>query len=256
LKTKTRKQRERERLKQNKERLAFLGTLASGLAHEIRTPLNAMKLNAELMAEDARHLPEEIRGNFEKRIDRVVNECSGLQKILDSFLIYARPPQIDAIPTGLNVFLHETVELLRPECLQQSIEIIERFEDNLFPVAVDQRQLNQVIMNLIINARDAIGEQGTITVSTRSLENEVEVAVEDNGGGIPEGEEEKIFDIFYTTKEKGTGLGLAIARRIINEHNGTLVVENSPGKGARFVIHLPRPIILSYEEDRKKQKPK
>jgi signal transduction histidine kinase len=114
---------------------------------------------------------------------------------------------------------------------------------------LDRQQFAQVIRNLLSNAREAIGEQGTITVRTGQDKESVEISVSDNGGGVPEKEEEHIFKVFHTTKESGAGLGLSIARRIVEEHGGRIGLDNRPGVGATFWIRLPKQKILTTGED-------
>lgn len=105
-----------------------------------------------------------------------------------------------------------------------------------------------MILNLLANAREAIGEHGEIRVSTRETGEAVEIRVSDNGGGVPEAVASRIFDVFFTTREKGTGLGLGIARRIAGEHGGSIRLENHPGHGATFVVSVPRGKFLEFEE--------
>ncbi len=121
------------------------------------------------------------------------------------------------------------------------------FDPELYPVPIDPQQFGQVVMNLVTNARDAVGEQGTITIRTRGTDEAIEIDVEDDGGGVKPGDEERIFEVFYSTKEEGSGLGLGIARRIVEEHGGELVLENHPGRGAVFKVRLPKVKILEYE---------
>jgi signal transduction histidine kinase len=244
---KSRKRIEREEARLRQERLAYVGTLASGLAHEIRTPLNAIQMNIDLLAEALDAVAPERREEFTTRVERIRTETRGLRKALDDFLRFARPPRLQTKPVDLNAYLSELVEFFEPEARERHVEIRRDFSPDLYRVNVDTQQLGQVVMNLLSNALEAVGEQGALIVRTRETEGHVEIEVEDDGGGVPPGDEERVFEVFYSTKEGGTGLGLGIARRIVEEHGGELLLDNRPGRGARLVVRLPKVLILDYE---------
>jgi signal transduction histidine kinase len=239
--------REEERLK--KERLAYIGTLASGLAHEIRTPLNAIQMNIDLLAEELDAVVTDRREEFEKRVGRIKRETQDLRKTLDAFLQFARPPKLQSTPLKLHKYLAELLEFFEPEATKHNVELRREFAEQLYPVPIDPQQFGQVILNLLSNAREAIRSHGTIIVRTRETDNHVEIEIEDDGGGVKPEDEAQVFDIFYSTKETGTGLGLGIARRIVEEHDGTLSLDNHPGKGARFIVRLPKVKILEFVQD-------
>ena len=197
--TKSRKQLEREAREMMRGRLAYVGTLASGLAHEIRAPLNAIRLNVDLLEEEVSSLPDGKRGEFAKRVGLVRREAKALQDILNEFLAFARPPRMELIPTDLNDYVGEMIEFLEPQAKSLSVEIRRNLAKNLYPVPLDRHQFGQVVINLLTNAIDAVGSNGAVTVSTGETERFVELAVSDTGGGVPAGEEEKVFEEFYTT---------------------------------------------------------
>jgi signal transduction histidine kinase len=243
------RQAERQAADERASRLAYVGTLASGLAHEIRSPLGSIKLNLELLKEELSGVPPGRRAAFESRLKLIEREVDGLQELLTEFLTFARPPKMNLLATDLNELVSQVIELVEPECRKAHIEVQRDFQKDLYPVALDQHQFGRgVLLNLLANAREQIGEQGTITLRTREREHDIEVHVEDNGGGVARDLEERIFDLFFSTKEHGTGLGLAIARRICQEHGGELVLENHPGRGARFIVRLPKSKILEYSD--------
>ncbi len=244
---KSRKQLEREALELMQERLAYVGTLASGLAHEIRAPLNAIRLNVDLLEEEVASLQDSKNGELRKRVGLVKKEAKALQDILNEFLAFARPPRMQLIPTNLNEYAEEVIEFLEPQAKDLSIRIRRDLADDLYPVPLDRRQFGQVMINLLANAIDAAGSNAVVTVSTRETDASVEFAVSDTGGGVPVDEEEKVFEEFYTTKERGTGLGLCIARRIAREHGGDIVLENRPGEGATFIVRIPKEKILEFK---------
>jgi two-component system sensor histidine kinase AtoS len=243
----------REAAEERASRMAYVGTLASGLAHEIRSPLSSIKLNLDLLREQLPVVPEAKRMEFDGRLALIAREVDGLQELLTEFLAFARPPKMQMMATDVNDLISQVIELAEPECAKKHIEIDRDFQKDLYPVALDQHQFGRgVLMNLLTNAREQIGEQGTITLRTRGHQDNVEIVVEDNGGGVPEDLEERIFDLFFSTKEHGTGLGLAIARRICQEHGGDLVLENHPGRGASFIARLPKSRILEYDGGEKR----
>ncbi|GMV82170.1 MAG: hypothetical protein AMXMBFR7_33540 [Planctomycetota bacterium] len=239
------RKKETEDTEERATRLAYIGTLASGLAHEIRSPLNSIKLNLDLLKESVGEVRSEARERFETRLDLIAKEVDGLQDLLTEFLKFARPPRMQPLATDINHLAQQVLELVEPECRQAHIELVRDFQEDLYPVAVDQAQFGRgVLLNLLTNAREQIGEHGTITVRTRDRDDAIEVQVEDNGGGVQPGLEEKIFQAFESTKAHGTGLGLPIARRIVMEHGGELLLQNHPGQGAIFLVRLPKSKIL------------
>lgn len=248
------KKREQELAEREKrERLAYVGTLAAGLVHEMRNPLHAVNLTAQSLIELTAGLPDTQRDRFEKRLLRVAHEVQTIIRTLDEFLLFARPPRPDPVPTDLNHFLRELLEFSEPEFAAAEIDLCPVLADDMYPVVLDKAQFTQVLLNLLRNAREACEEaghgQGKITVSSREGADTVEILVEDNGIGIEPESEEKLFDLFYTTKEKGTGLGLGIVRRIVEEHGGTISAHDRADGGARFCISLPRGKFLEFTED-------
>ncbi len=248
-KTRTRKQIERDANEEAQARLAYIGTLASGLAHEIRTPLSSIVMNAGLLAEDAGKLPADMREEVSRRAERIRFEADALRETLDEFLAFARPPRMNPVSTKLGSWIEEMIEFVEPECIERDIRIERDFQEGLYPVLIDQGQFGQVVLNLITNARDAIAEHGVVSISVAEESQSVVLAISDDGGGIAPEAESRVFDVFFTTKEAGSGLGLGIAKRIVREHGGTIDLENSPGRGARFVIRLPKGKFLEYKDE-------
>jgi two-component system, NtrC family, sensor histidine kinase HydH len=244
---KAKKQREREAQEEHASRLAYIGTLASGLAHEIRTPLTAIKLNLDLLREEASAVEASKRGEHTRRLELIRREVDGLQNLLSEFLAFAKPPRLEMLPTDLNQLLWDTAQFLAPACAQRHIQVVTDFQKGLYPIPLDQHQFGRgVVINLLTNAMEQIGEHGTIILRTRETPDFIEAVIEDNGGGVPAELEGRIFELFFSTKEHGTGLGLAIARRIVEEHSGEILLENHPGQGATFIIRLPKSKILEY----------
>lgn len=241
-----------------RERLAYVGALAAGLVHEVRTPLHAIQLNAQMLAEDVDKLPPEMRAKFERRCKRVYSEVKNLTRTLDAFLTFARPPKLDPTPTDLNHFLRELLDFVQPEMDSAEVRMDVELAHDMYPVVMDQGQFTHVVLNLLRNAKEAVEMrrekeaeefEGRVRVATSEGDDHLQLIIEDNGIGIAPEDEERIFEVFYTTKPKGTGLGLGIVRRIVEDHRGTIVVEPIPPPGARFLITLPRGRFLEFRKE-------
>jgi two-component system NtrC family sensor kinase len=225
------------------ERLALIGQLAAGVAHEINNPLTGIVTYSQLLLE---RTPEE--GATRSSLQKIVTQANRCRKIVRGLLDFSRQSKPDARPCNVNTVLQECVSLVASQALFHNIEIVRRLGENLPLVPMDPSQMQQVFMNMIINAAEAMTADGRLTLTTREDASGgfLEVEFADTGGGIREADLEKIFDPFFTTKEerRGTGLGLAISYGIVKEHRGTIAVESTVGKGTTFVVRLP----LSLEE--------
>ncbi len=253
---------EDEEEKSREERLAYVGVLAAGLIHEIKTPLHAILLTVQMLVEDSERLPPDTRPRFERRCRRVYNEVKSLARMLDAFLAFARPPKADPTPTDLNHFIRELMEFAKPEMDEAGIVLETNLAQDMYPVVLDKNQFTHVVLNLLKNARESIEAfreetdedfEGRIVVATAEDDDGISLVIQDNGSGIPPGDEEKVFEFFYTTKPKGTGLGLALVQRTIEEHRGRIRVEHMAEPGARFVITLPRGHFLEFNKDGAKE---
>lgn len=235
-----------------KDRLAYLGTMAGGLAHEVRSPLNSIHMNVELLErEGCRAESSELEDKFNKRISRIKSEVTNLQNTLTEFLQFARPPGVKRLATDIRDYIHDVVEFIQEELSRSNVTIKFDIAEHSYPVLIDRRQMEQVLQNLIFNARDAMNGEGMIMISTKEDEKNIFIELEDNGPGISLEDQPKIYDAFFTTKAKGTGLGLGITRRIIDEHQGNLQffspVKN--GRGTCFRITLPKEKLLKRAEE-------
>jgi len=235
---------------QETERLAVVGELAAGMAHEIKNPMAGIKVSMEVLSQDS-PLDQEDK----EVLHRVINEIDRITALLKGLLNYARPPKPEMISLNVNQILEATMKSAR-YALQtpknkgkekdRQIEFVKDLSPDLPQIVADPGQLQQVFLNLVLNAVDAIssisGRQGIITLQTRhSSEGFVQISIADNGKGIDSKMLEKIFNPFYTTKPQGTGLGLAITKRLVEQHNGgSIAVANNPGgEGVTFTINLP-----------------
>jgi two-component system NtrC family sensor kinase len=220
------------------ERLASLGMLAAGVAHEINNPLGGILSLTALTLEDlAPEHPD--RHNLEV----VVRQTERCRDIVKGLLDFSRQSTATMEEEDLNAILDQTLALVGKQAAFFNVEVVWQWAPDLPHVAADRQQLQQVFLNLLVNAVQAMGERGTITITTRPAENgsTAEILIADTGRGIPPGVIDRIFDPFFTTKEggTGTGLGLAIAYGIVTRHHGSIAVESEVGRGTTFTIRLP-----------------
>jgi nitrogen-specific signal transduction histidine kinase len=228
------------------DRLSYIGLVASGLAHEIKNPLTAIRGAAQLLAKEIPPGTESIQCC---RV--IVEETDRMNRLLEELLTLGRPHRIEVRPVNINQILDELILLESKSPTTRGIEFIKEFDPSLPYVPGDEARLKQVFLNLIRNAIEAMKERGTVRVRSKfateyvtmdpgeKKKTHIIVEIEDNGPGIPEEEQEKIFIPFYTTKPKGTGLGLPLCLQIIEEHKGTIKAHSTPEKGTLFRIALP-----------------
>jgi signal transduction histidine kinase len=224
-------------------RLAALGTMAAGLAHEIRNPLAGIKGAAQFL----QTVDDSEPGN--EFLQVIISEVDRLNEVVQNFLYYARPFELNAETTEINATVSHVMSLVRAEGLPEGIRIEEHLAGNLPAFTLDGVKIGQVVMNLIRNAIQAMPE-GTVRVSTSVGRMQGQLArgkpaliirIEDNGPGIPKEDLDKLFIPFYTTKSDGTGLGLPICQRIVRAHEGEIEVRSMIDKGATFTVRLPLP---------------
>jgi signal transduction histidine kinase len=221
------------------ERLAELGTLTGGLAHELKNPLSTIQLNLQLLGEDL--LPDNpAYPRLTSRLKTVQRETARLRDILDDFLRYAGRMELAKKPTELNAMLEELVDFFSPQAQLQRVQLRVRRSEGKLLVPVDERLVKQAILNLMINATQAMPEAGgEIILSASQRDGRALIDVIDTGRGMDPQTVKRIFDAYYSTKRGGTGLGLAISQRIVREHAGQIQVRSEPGKGSDFTISLP-----------------
>lgn len=232
-----------QRLKE-RDRLAALGEMAAGLAHEIRNPLGAIKASAQYLT-DPRGDDDAEGAEF---LDIIVEEVDRLNRVVSSFLDYARPASVEAEPTDVNAAVQRTMQILAPEVSEANVTTTLELATDLPLVRIDVEQLRQVLINLVKNAVQAMEAGGALRLETSPRERAelgglvrrwVEMRVTDTGPGIPKRVLQNLFVPFVTTKDRGTGLGLAISQRIVDSVGGTIDVRSHSGVGTTFVVRLP-----------------
>jgi len=217
------------------EKLASLGRLSAAIAHEIRNPLSAISVNLQFLL---KKFPE---GSQERKyLDLTLEGVRRIEKIVEATLNFARPSKPIVKDEDINEVINATLPLVEISTLKKKIEVIPKLEPELPKVKIDFKQIQQVILNILTNAVDAIENSGWIKINSY-LEDEggvsyVVVSIADSGCGIPKDELNKIFEPFYTKKSDGTGLGLAISRQIMNNHGGKIEVESEVGRGTTFYL--------------------
>ena len=221
------------------ERLAELGTLTGGLAHEIKNPLSTVQLNLQLLREDL-DPDDPAHGRVVRRLETVQKETSRLRDIVDDFLRYAGRLELNKQPVDVNNLLEELIDFLTPQALLQRVRLRMKPAEGSLVVPLDERHMKQTLLNLLINALQAMPDGGgEVILSARREDRRAVIEVTDTGRGIEPEAVPQIFDAYYSKKKGGTGLGLAIAKRLIEEHGGTVRVTSELGKGSVFRIELP-----------------
>jgi two-component system NtrC family sensor kinase len=220
------------------ERLAHIGQLAAGVAHEINNPLQGIVTYSHLLLERA------TTGNGTREsLEKIVKQANRCRDIIRGLLDFARQRKPEKRPSSVNRILEECISLVDNQALFLNIRIVQQLAPDLPRVLMDPSQIQQVFMNMIINAAEAMNGVGQLTLTTQLVpaDGAIEVRFTDSGHGIKEEDLDRIFNPFFTTKEvgHGTGLGLAISYGIVQEHKGTITVESQEGQGATFTIRLP-----------------
>ncbi len=228
---------EREQELVRSERLAAVGKMAAVITHEVRNPLSSIGLNTELLQEElaAQGSPEAVAlcGAIQREVDRLTD-------ITEEYLRFARMPRPRLEREQVNGIVSGVVEFQREDLASRGVKVTARLAEPLPPVAADEAQLRQALMNLLRNAADSMQDGGAVTVFTRRAEDgAVEISVTDDGAGIAAEHLPRIFEPFFSTKDGGTGLGLALTQQIVAEHGGRIEVDSSPGRGTTFTMRLP-----------------
>jgi two-component system NtrC family sensor kinase len=226
------------------EKLAALGQLAAGVAHEINNPLGTITIYAHILLKG-------MEQDDPRRDDLalIISEANRTKEIVQGLLSFARETKLKPGETDINEILEDTLGLLVNQSLFHNIKIKKVFSPDLPTTFADATQLKQVFLNIILNGAQAMEGKGSLTITTAQEKNQIRVKVRDSGPGIPPENVRKLFNPFFTTKEKGTGLGLAISYGIVERHGGKLDVETELGKGSTFIISLPITTVDGAHEE-------
>lgn len=232
------------------EQLAEISALTGGLAHEIRNPLSTLKVNLQLLDEDWQRVENQdgpggddardVARRSRKRIASLLNEAHRLEQILQDFLVYVGKCELKRETHDLNCIVRELADFYQPQAQAGGIDLRLDLADRSVVCDVDANRLKQAILNLLINAQQAMPDGGRMDLRVAEDPGGARIEVEDSGPGIPPEEQDLVFRAYYSTKKGGTGLGLATTHRIIREHGGRIELESQPPRGARFSIHLPK----------------
>ncbi len=216
------------------DRLAALGTMAAGIAHDLRNPLGGIAGAVDILESD--YPQDHPRREF---LEIVRREVDRLNALTSRYVDFARPAPPEPRPVDFTVATRQAADLVRRMAERRGVTVELQASDPAAVAKADPVQMHQAIVNLLLNAVQAMPQGGPVEVEVRRNPGEVEIAVRDRGPGIREQDRDRIFEPFYTTRSHGTGLGLATSRRIVESHGGRITVENREGGGAEFVLHLP-----------------
>jgi PAS domain S-box-containing protein len=229
-----------ERGARQSEKLAALGTMAAGLAHELNNPIGVISSRIEIMLLDAEAQP--LHGSLAEDLRVLHRHAQRVARIGQGLLSFSRQSSGRNGPVDLNHLVEETLLLVERPIAKQGVKVMRRLAPDLPPLWGDGNSLQQVVLNLLTNARDAVDGEGEIMVETSRSPDEpdtVRLLVRDTGPGIPPEALPRIFDPFFTTKPEGTGLGLSVSYGIVRDHRGTVDVESRPGEGTTFILTFP-----------------
>jgi len=223
---------------QRANQMAVVGQMAAGLAHEIKNPLAGVKVSLDVLADDL-----DLQPHDQELFSRVINEVKRMETLLKNLLNYARPPQPQFDRVEINALLSNSmknVEVTAASRKDFTLNFETDFNETLPLIEADSAQLQQVFLNIMLNAADAIENEGTIRLATSTEGGEtISIEISDTGKGMSKDTLSKVFNPFFTTKSKGTGLGLSICKRLVEQHDGSISVASQPGVGTKFLITLP-----------------
>ena len=225
-----------------RNKVADLGAVAAGLAHEIRNPLNSLYINGQLLEEMLSELPEEgvpQKGDLLSLARANLKVTQRLNDTLSGFLRFARPPAMELALVDLNRIVSETLRFLETEFAYRGVSLKTKLHPTPLPILADEKLLKQALLNLLLNAREALEkEEKVIRVTTGVRAGRPFMRIRDNGRGIPPSDRRHIFRLFFTTRRNGSGLGLPIVRQIVLQHGGTVYVHSREGIGTTITVAL------------------
>lgn len=221
-----------------------IARLAGALAHEIKNPLSTIRLNMELLTEEFGEAQSPRDRRALQKVEVVQRECQRLQDLLDDFLHFAKVRRLKLEPSDLNVQVKQVLDFFRPKAAEGHIEIVDYLASDLPTVHLDRESFHGAVLNLVLNAQQAMPDGGQLVVRTYETVDGVAMDLIDTGCGMDEETRQHAFDAFFSTKRGGSGLGLPTARKIIEAHRGEISLQSEVGRGTRFTIKLPVPARL------------
>ncbi len=221
------------------QQYAELAELAGAFIHEIKNHLGTLGLNLQLLAEDFEEPQSPRERRALDRVQRLQNECQRLVDVSNDFLRFARAEQIVLAPTDLVAVIEDLLDFFGPTAKQANIDIKCYLPADLPLVPMDRELFKQALLNLMLNARQAMPQGGQLTVQANRVPTGIDLSLIDTGKGMTPEVLAKVFRPFFSTKPGGTGLGLATTRKIVQAHGGTIEAQSEPGRGTKFTIHLP-----------------
>ena len=221
-----------------------IARLAGGLAHEIKNPLSTIRLNMELLAEDFGESDNPRDRRALRKVETVQRECQRLQDLLDDFLNFAKVRRLKLQSTDLNDQVRRVLDFYRPKAAEAKIELVDYLGSDLPTVLLDREAFHGMLLNLVLNAEQAMPDGGQLVVRTYGTADGVGLDLIDTGCGMDEQTASRIFEAFFSTRSGGSGLGLPTARKIIEAHGGRMTLQSEPDRGSQFSIKLPTPARL------------
>jgi len=231
------------------EQYTEMARLAGGLAHEIKNPLSTIRLNMQLLAEDLEGIQTPVGRRSLKRIEVMQRECQRLQDLLDDFLQFAKVRHLQPIPTDLNREIDEILDFFKPQARDANVAFVRYLDPELPGVMLDREMFRGALLNLILNAMQAMPNGGELVVRTSEVGGNVALYLIDTGCGMDERTASRMFDAFFSTKPGGSGLGLPTTAKIIESHGGRITVQSEIGRGTQFTVELPVPARLDQQSE-------
>jgi signal transduction histidine kinase len=237
---KLRASRDQGRELMRREKLSALGRMAAGVAHDVRNPLHSIGLTLQHLRETARPDEHDRAAEFDRSLEIIRGEIHRLDKVVGSFLSFARSERREREPVDLGDLLRETVRLVQKEAERRNVELDLDLDAAVPSVPADAEALRSSVLNLVLNSFEAMPEGGRLVLRLTGEDDRAVIEIADTGEGVPKEDQEHVFDFAYTTREGGNGMGLAMVHHCVVEgHGGQVSLESEPGKGTRVRMALP-----------------
>jgi signal transduction histidine kinase len=220
---------------QTADRLSAISRLTKGVAHEVKNPLNAILMHVELARLKLSHQDYDL----DPQMDIIASEIMRLDRVVKTFLDFTRPVQLNLSEMRVRDLMEEIASLARPQAAAGGIAIVEQIQVEDSTITVDVDLIKQAMLNVVVNAIEAMPEGGTLRFEAALRGDDAEIRIADTGPGIPPDLKEKIYDLYFTTREHGSGIGLAMTFRIVQLHDGTIDFTSDPGHGTTFMLRFP-----------------